>query len=42
MAVAGPVGMRDALVLTIGLLVALYVTIGALVTRLPDPRQAAA
>lgn len=37
-AVAGPVGMRDALVLTIGLMVALYVAIGALVTRLPDPR----
>jgi len=42
-ALAGPaaLGMRDALVLVILLMTALSVVIGFLVTRLPDPRQAA-
>ncbi|MFL6122847.1 MFS transporter [Actinophytocola sp.] len=43
-ALAGPaaLGMRDALVLVILVMTALSVVIGFLVTRLPDPRQAAA
>jgi hypothetical protein len=37
-ALAGTAGMRDAVVLTIGLMAVLSVVIGLLLTRLPDPR----
>lgn len=43
-ALSGPaaLGMRDALVLVILLMVAMSAVIGTLITRLPDPRQAVA